>query len=241
MNERRISEDRSSRSSDVAEGDTTLVNNDKGATQGLLVTLQAGQTAIVDKNSDSLGNAAITELREVKALLLDHEARVSRADEAKDIEILELKRLLKEERSRRELADSKAAVLESQADNQKKRLDKNDEDWRTPLLAEVTSTSSQIKAIQAAETEAQQELIVLREELSKQGEILSSIKAEVSCSGCTGADLSAMPQARLQGSGTMTIFCYRRRWRHFTRPSLSVWTTSPMSVLAVPMLTGRKR
>lgn len=183
VNENLIPDDRSSRgssrSSDVVEGDTTLVNNNSTAIQDLLATLQTGQKAMMDKISLSNQSATITELREVKEALLEFQAREAEADDAKAKEIAELKQILKEERSRRELADSKAAVLKSQVETLKKRHDTNDEAWRTSLMTEVTTASAKVKIIQASETEAQQELVIVREELSKQSDLLKAMKAEV--------------------------------------------------------------
>lgn len=183
VNENLIPDDRSSRgssrSSDVVEGDTTLVNNNSTAIQDLLATLHTGQKAMMDKISLSTQSATITELREVKEALLEFQAREAEADDAKAKEIAELKQILKEERSRRELADSKAAVLKSQVETLKKRHDTNDEAWRTSLMTEVTTASAKVKIIQASETEAQQELVIVREELSKQSDLLKAMKAEV--------------------------------------------------------------
>lgn len=134
----------------------------------------------MDKISLSTQSATITELREVKAALLELHARESGADDAKAKEIAELKAILKEERSRRELADSKAAVLKSQVEALRKRNDSNEDAWRTSLLTEVTTASAKVKIIQASETEAQQELVALRQELSKQSDLLVAMKAEVS-------------------------------------------------------------
>lgn len=203
------------------EGDTTLVNNNNTAIQELLIALQTGQKAMMEKISISTQSAAITELREVKEALLEWQARETKADDAKAKEIAELKQILKEERSRRELADSKAAVLRSQVDALKKRHDINDEAWRTSILTEVTTASAKVKIIQASETEAQQELVIVREELSKQSELLQAMKEEVSSQAGCSADISATRLARSQSSATRTRRCYRRRWHPSTRPSSS--------------------
>lgn len=134
----------------------------------------------MDKISLSAQSATIAELREVKAALLDLRAREAEADDAKAKEIAELKAILKEERSRRELADSKAAVLKSQVETLRQRRDSTEDAWRTSLLTEVTTASAKVKIIQASETEAQQELVSLRQELSKQSELLKAMKEEVS-------------------------------------------------------------
>lgn len=134
----------------------------------------------MDKISLSAQSATIAELREVKAALLDLRARGAEADDAKAKEIADLKAILKEERTRRELADSKAAVLKSQVETLRQRRDSNEDAWRTSLLTEVTTASAKVKIIQASETEAQQELVSLRQELSKQSDLLKTMKAEVS-------------------------------------------------------------
>lgn len=183
VNESLVHDDHSShgstRASDAQEGDTTLVNNTNAVIQELLKALQASQEEMLEKIKLSTPGPAIAELREVKEALLEVQAREAKADDTKDKEIAELKLSLKEERSRRDLADSKVAVLRSQVDTLKKRHDPNDEAWRSSLMNEVTGTTTLIKSIQTSETEAQQELVHVRAELSKQTELLQAMQAEV--------------------------------------------------------------